>query len=424
MKPFKHYLRTGLVAILLTAAILLPLKSLASESLIFLHYWTGAMSGGIDEMVEAFNEANPQYKVRATGFEHESFKVGINVMLSSGSTPDMFSYWAGAKVQALVDKNYLAPIDATWVEAGLDDIFPPSVGKACTYNDHKYALPLTQHYVTFFYNKKTFAKHGLTPPKNWKEFILVCDTLKQAGTTPIALGSREKWPAQFWFDYLLLRTAGPDYRQQLMQGTASYSDPEVDTVFGLWKSLLEAGYFNESPNMLNWSEAAKLVHSGKSAMTLMGTWAIGLFDSQLRWKQGEDYDFFRFPIMDTNIPMTALGPVDVIVVPREGKADKVNSVLAYFSDPGPQMEMSKGSGALSPSRSVPPSFYTDLQQRILAVIRDTPHWAFNYDLATPPVMADHGLTAFKFFVENPKSYKKIMAQLTRQADDYFAQQNN
>ncbi len=387
--------------------------------LTFLHYWTGGMSGGIDGMIDSFNRSNPKYRVRATGFDHESFKVGINGMLASGTPPDIFSYWAGAKLQSLVNKGLLAPIDDVWKNADLDKTFSPSVAHACTYNNHKYALPVTQHYVAFFYNKKIFQKLAITPPRTWGEFLLVCDRLKQTGITPLALGSRERWPAQFWFDYLLLRSAGPDYRQRLMEGKASYADPEVVKTFTIWKQLLDRGYFNGSPNLLDWTDASRLVHSGKAAMTLMGTWIIGMFDGQLNWKQSKDYDFFRFPIMDESVPLTALGPIDLMVAPAKGKAQQAKAVLAYFSDPGPQMEMSRGSGALSPSRAIPPSFYTPLQTRILSTIRNTPHWAFNYDLATQPAVAEHGLDSLKLFLEAPSNYRRILATLAKKANTIF-----
>lgn len=61
--------------------------------------------------------------------------------------------------------------------------------------------------------------------------------------TPIALGAKEKWPAQFWFDYLLLHTAGYEYRQQLMEGKISYTDVSVRKVFDLWAGLIDKGYF-------------------------------------------------------------------------------------------------------------------------------------------------------------------------------------
>lgn len=419
MPSVSKSIRALLTAILCLCMMPLPAFSADSDSLTFLHYWTGALNGGIDETAEAFNRGNPEFTVRATGFDHEAFKVSINVMLAGGTPPDIFSYWAGAKVESLVNQNYLASIDQVWTQSNLNTVFPPPMAEACTYHGQRYAIPLTQHYVAFFYNKKIFTTHNITPPTNWEEFIGVCDTLKQAGVTPIALGSRERWPAQFWFDYLLLRTAGPVYRHKLMNGLASYNDPEVKKVFSLWKSLLDADYFHGSPNVLDWAEAAQVVHADKAAMTLMGTWAIGLFDNQLGWQQDIDYDFFSFPIMDPKIPLTALGPLDVLVVSREGRPADVNSVLAYFSDPGPQMEMSRGSGALAPSQTIPISFYTPLQRRIISDIRKAPHWAFNYDLATPPEVAEHGLNAFKQFIDNPSMCNAIRQRLTTQSEAYF-----
>jgi multiple sugar transport system substrate-binding protein/raffinose/stachyose/melibiose transport system substrate-binding protein len=390
------------------------------DDLVFLHYWSGSFNGGIDEMATAYNKASPPFRVRTTPFEHEFFKQSIVSMLETGSPPDMFSYWAGAKVQALVDGNHLAPIDRVWSTAGLDKVFPAQVARACTYDGKKYCLPLTQHYVAFFYNKAIFEKHGLTPPDTWAGFRSACETLKEAGVTPIALGTREGWPAQFWFDYLLLRTAGPRYRQRLMTGQASYDDPEVTRAFCQWRQLLEAGWFNETPSQLGWAEAAAMVRSGEAAMTLGGTWIIGLFDGKLGWKQDKDYGFFRFPAMSGDVPMTALGLLDVIVVAHQGRMDKAGRVLDYFSAPGPQMEMSRGSGALSPSLAVPPSFYTPMQRRILKIVRETPHWAFNYDLSTPPEVAELGLDTFKLFVDQPGDVREILPRLATRARQTFA----
>lgn len=418
--------QTILTIALCTLLIIFPALSsegARSRTLIFLHYWTGSLTGGISDITDEFNRTNPDTTIRATGFEHESYKVGINVMLAGGSPPDMFSYWAGAKVQALVDKNLLVPIDDVWKEAALDQTFPPSVSAACTYDKKKYALPLTQHYVSFFYNKKIFNELNIAPPKDWESFIAACDKLKRTGITPIALGSRERWPAQFWFDYILLRTAGPTYRQKLMAGHASYLDPEVKNAFNIWRGLLNAGYFNNSANQLDWSEAAVLVRSGKAAMTLMGTWIIGLFDGKLEWAQGKEYDFFRFPVMSSDIPMTALGPIDAIVIPREGNFELAKQTLAYFSTPGPQMEMCKTSGALSPSQVLPSSIYTPLQKRILDEVHATPNWAFNYDLATPPTVAGYGLDAFKEFIKAPNTYRKILTDVDAKASQFFANKN-
>ncbi|MEF2232231.1 MAG: extracellular solute-binding protein [Pseudodesulfovibrio sp.] len=388
--------------------------------LVFLHYWTDALNGGIDEMTQAYNRANPGNPVRAAGFEHESFKQSIALMIEGDSTPDLFSYWAGDRARTLVERGDLAPIDTVWADAGLDKVFPAFVNEACTYDGRKYALPLTLHYVAFFYNKEVFRRHGVTPPATWEQFTAACRTLRAAEVTPVALGCRERWPAQFWFDYLLLRTAGPDYRERLMRGEAGYDDPEVSRALCQWRQLLEAGFFSHQSSQLDWAEAAGLVRSGNAAMTLIGTWVIGLFDGKLGWRQEADYDFFPFPTMDADVPRTALGAIDVVMVPRRGRPDRVSRALAYFSDPGPQMAMSRGSGALSPSLAVPPSFYSPLKRRILETVRTAPRWAFNYDLSTPPAVARLGLDSFKLLVDAPADLREIQPRLAGNARRAFA----
>ena len=405
---FQRVCRISLVLFILLTIISGEAFAQKAEQIIFLHYWSGALSGGINEMVEAFSAKNPQYKVRATGFEHESFKISIKVMLAGGNPPDLFSYWAGARVQSLVDAGNLEPIDDIWQEANMDERFPAAVAQACTYNGKKYVIPVTQHYVSVYYNKAIFKQHNIEVPTTWPEFLAVSQKLKDAGITPIALGARDRWPAQFWFDYILLRTAGPEYRQKLMTHQASYTDPEVKNTLEIWKDLIEQGYFKPAPNAFDWSEAAKMVYHGEAAMTLMGTWIIGLFDGQLGWKQGQDYDYFPFPKMEEGIPGSSLGPIDVIVLPKEGKINAAKQAMLYFADIEPQQEMSKGSGALSPNAKIPASFYSDLQQRILSTIRETPNWAFNYDLATDPEIAEIGLDMFARFLTQPDQYLNIM----------------
>lgn len=366
------------------------------------------MRGGIDELVAAFNAQHPQYDLKASGFEHESFKVGIRAMLDSGNPPDIFSYWAGARVRSLVAAGQLAPLDALWQETRLDAVFPGSLAEACTYDGHKYSLPLTQHFVAFFYNRNIFDSLGLSPPTTWEEFLTICTRIKAAGIAPLALGARERWPAQFWFDYLLLRTAGPQYRQKLMDGEASYTDPEVVRAFSLWQSLLDQDYFFPGPKAYDWSEAARQVYHGQAAMTLMGTWIIGLLGGQMGWPEETGFDFFAFPRLDPAVPDVALGPIDVLVAARAGNVRAAEQVLPYFASTGLQEAMSAGSGALAPSRDVAPAFYSPLKRRIAAVVRAAPYWAFNYDLATRPAVAEVGLDAFLAFVTRPHTLHSLL----------------
>lgn len=387
----------------------------------FLHYFTDSLSGGIDDMARAFNQQNALYELKAVSLDHEAFKTSIQGILKSGNPPDLYSNWAGARTAAIVDD--LEPLDDIWQQAKLDATFAPSLVRAASqYHGKKYLIPLTQHDVVFFYNKKVFDSLNLKVPKTWSEFLTVCAMLKARGVTPIALGAKDRWPAQFWFDFLLLRTAPYEFREQLMAGTASYGDPRVKAVFKLWAQLLELGYFNSRANELAWDkDANEMVFKGTAAMTLMGTWNIGYFSNEAHhWVGGKDFDYFSFPNIDPAIPPVALGPIDGLVVPKRAtNKDGAKQALVYLAGVQAQQVLSRGSGALAPNTQVPRNFYNDIQQRISDDIHGSSYFAFNYDLSTTPSVAELGLNAFSEFLAFPKAYPDILAKLARDAQASF-----
>lgn len=391
----------------------------------FLHYFTDSLSGGIDDMARTFNSQNTRYELKAVSLDHEAFKTSIQDTLKSSQPPDIYSYWAGARTASLVAD--LEPLDDIWHQAKLDEQFSPSVVRAASsYQGHRYLLPLTQHYVAFFYNKKVFDAHGLKPPATWDEFLSVCAALKAKGVVPIALGAKDQWPAQFWFDMLLLRTAPFAFRQQLMAGQVSYDHPKVQAVFAQWASLIARGYFNPSPNALAWDSGAnEMVFKGRAAMTLMGTWNIGYFGNDAhKWVAGQDYDFFPFPQITPGLPEVALGPIDGLVVPKKAfNRDGAKQALVYLAGLEAQQAISHGSGGLAPSTQVPRTFYSDIQQRVVAAIERSPEFAFNYDLATPPAVAELGLAAFSEFLAFPKTYPQLLQKLSTDATARFQSLN-
>jgi multiple sugar transport system substrate-binding protein/raffinose/stachyose/melibiose transport system substrate-binding protein len=391
------------------------------KTVTFLHYFTDSLSGGLNEMAASFNQSSKNYSLKPISLDHEAFKSSILETLKSGHSPDLYSYWAGARTHSIA--NALAPIDDIW-DKHFSGQFPAKlVNAASLYDGKKYLLPITQHYVGFFYNKKIFSQYGLKPPETWPQLLQLAETLKSHNIIPFALGARDKWPAQFWFDMLLLRTAPYEFRNQLMQGDASYLDPKVTQVFTLWASLLEKNYFNHDSTEISWDKGAnELVYEGKAAMTLMGTWNIGYFtNSQHNWQPDVDFGFFSFPVMDTELPAVALGPIDGLVVPANApNIAGAKAALIYLASVEPQESISKGSGSLSPNINVPRSSYNAIQLQALDAISNSQYFAFNYDLATAPEVAELGLAAFTEFLAFPASYAEIQLKLDRDVKAKFA----
>lgn len=430
-------MRNSIVAIIVVSMIILissisyfrPFSSVVEpeitpvEHVSLYHYFSGALGGGVEETVNIINGYSDQEKIIASALDHEAFKSLIISNLAKGDPPELFTYWAGTKTQELVAQGYLEPLDDVWQTYSIGSRLSSSlVETAAVYEGHKYFLPLDQHIVVFFYNVAVFEQFEIQPPEHFSELVSAAALLKGRGVTPFALGAVERWPAQFWFDYLLLRTAGPGYRDSLMQGEARYLDPQVVSVYKQWAELIRRGFFNTDANALDWAAAVRKVCTGEAAMTLMGSWAIQEFTGDACNAQGKrDFDFFAFPRIKENISNTSIGPVDGLVVTKKSaNRELAKKLLPRFLDTSPQQAFSRGSGAFATSLDVPKSHYSPLKQRLFQHIQRSDSWAFAYDLSTSPSIADFGLDSFTELLAFPDQYLEILANLDQQAQHYHA----
>ncbi|UCH24860.1 MAG: extracellular solute-binding protein [Trueperaceae bacterium] len=424
----KRRLAISIIPILVTLFAVTPTfaqgEALAGDFTVS-HYFGGFGGEFIEEIVDGFVAENPGLNREESPVDHEQFKTSILVQLAGGNPPDTFSYWAGARIQFIVDGDRLQPIDDVWTENDLGSMFPQAViDTGLTYNGQIYAVPLTLHWVGMFYNTALFEQVGAGVPQTWDELVEVAERFKEAGIPAFSLGSRERWPAQFWFDMILLRTAGNDYRNRLMNGEASYTDPEVVRAFSLWKELVDAEYFHPDANAYDYIQSADFVANGEAAMTLMGTWIGGHYTSDLGMVPGEDYDYFAFPIIDEGVPHASLGPVDTFVVSKEAaNSDAAKAFLVYLTDPEVQLAFADGAGNLAPSLMADTSGYDPVKQRIAEEIARDPVFAYNYDLATPPPVAEVGLNAFSEFMARPGNFEALLERVQQDAAAEFADLN-
>jgi multiple sugar transport system substrate-binding protein/raffinose/stachyose/melibiose transport system substrate-binding protein len=413
-----------LAALMTTAAGVAGSTWAQANEITISHYFTGELGlKAFNEQVAKF-EAATGIKVKESPVGHEDFKTDILVRAAGNSLPDVFSYWAGARVDFIVKSNSLRAIDGMWASEKLDSVVAKPIADSATlYGGKRFLVPFNYHYAGMFYNKKVLADAGMTAePATWDEFIALCKTLKEKGVAPVALGSKNRWPAQFWFDYLLLRTAGPDYRARLMAGEASYDDPEVVAAMTMWKELLDQGFFVENANADDWTDAADKVARGDAAMTLMGTWITGYWNG-VGLKPGEDYDFFQFPKIKDGVPNAAVGPVDGLVISANASnPEGAEKFLAFMmSNTDVQAKWAEAQGALSANVNVDPKTYNSVMQRAAKTVADAEAFAFNYDLATTPPVAEVGLSMFTRFIDDPSKLDEVLKTVATDAKAAFKQ---
>ncbi len=400
------------------------LKGSQKTKIKYIHHSVGSMATGQNEIVNTFNQSQSRYHLKAIDLELNIYKQAIKLMLVGGQPPDILTSWAGYRTQFLVESGFIEPIDNLWASAKLSKVFPKTTAKAMTYNQKKYAIPLTHHILVFLYNKKIFASHRLSPPKTWEDLLIVAERLKDLGIVPFALGSKNRWPAQFWFDYILVRTAGYEYRERLISGNASFVAPEVKRVFKIWRALIEGGLFNKSPGDSTYAQTTNMVANGKAAMTLNGTWNIGDFERDHAMKAGEDFDIFPFPTIDHSLATVLLGSVDVIMRTKSAHPDASQRALQHFTSLESQMIFSKYGGVLAPNINVPKTFYSSVLNKASDYISQAEYEVYPLDLSTPPHVAELCLDLFKNFIAAPEQYPMLLKQAEKDISEAFRAKSN
>jgi len=152
----------------------------------------------------------------------------------------------------------------------------------------------------------------------------------------------------------------------------------------------------------------------------MGTWVTGYWNTN-GLSPGKDYDVFVFPPLKTGVANVAVGPVDGLVMSANAKnvagADKFLEFMITSADV--QSTWANAQGALSANVKVDPSRFSAVMQKAAAAVTAADVFAFNYDLATPPPVAEVGLSMFAKFIDSPSDVQAILAQAAGEAETAF-----
>ena len=232
----------------------------------------------VDSAVQEFMKENPNVAIEVAHFEVDAYKTKLKIAMGGGTPPDIFQNWAGGVLKEYVDSGMVYPIDE--IKSSLLKTYIPSAFDPATFEGKTYASPFAGLTGVFFwYRKDVFNKYGLTTPKTQKEFVNLCDRLKNGGLAPISLANKPKWPGSFYYMYLADRIGGSDlfldalYRKR----NRTFEDPAYIRAGEVIQQLVRSDYFIKGFNGLDYGAGQSRIpiYTGKAGMILMGTWMIG-----------------------------------------------------------------------------------------------------------------------------------------------------
>lgn len=180
-------------------------------------------------------------------------------------------------------------------------LLPASLGQG-SYEGKIYALPVESSTIAMvFYNKELFEKNGWKVPNNLTEFEALCDQILAKGIKPFALANKTKWPASMYYMSLVARIGGNKvfYDAANRVNGGSFENPAFIEAGKKLVEWVDKGYFNDGFNGLDEdsSQSRALIYTGKAAMSISGSFYIGLVSSENPEFMNK-LDAFVFPMIE------------------------------------------------------------------------------------------------------------------------------
>lgn len=258
--------------------------------------------------VQRFQREHPDVQVRLNIYDHESYKRAIRNWLTA-APPDVVFWFAGQRMRQLVEPGLLADVSELYTSE-VREALHPSALELMSVRGRQYGVPYTYYPVGLYYRRDL-----MQAPASWADLLAICERLAARGLEPIAIGTRDLWPAAAWFDYLNLRLNGYDFHMALMDGGIPYTDTRVRAVFARWRELLERGCFSRNHASSSWQESQALLYQGRSAMMLIGHYIVAQMPAAAKGQM----DFAPFPAMRPGVARAEEAPMNAIHIPAKAR---------------------------------------------------------------------------------------------------------
>ncbi|MFE0592059.1 extracellular solute-binding protein [Micromonospora echinospora] len=367
-------------------------------------------------MAKEYQSAHDGVTVKIQPLENEAFKAKLTTATQAGSPPDLFQSWGGGVLKQQVDAGLVKDLTDD-VKPWIGSLLPLAL-EPYTIDGRIYGVPFDLGMVGFWYNKDHFAKAGITAaPTTWAQLLDAVTRLKSAGIVPVALAGKDKWPAHFYWAYLVMRIGGLGALQQAAKDK-NFDTPDFVAAGQRFKELVDLQPFQKgflgaefgSPD----GQAATMGNGG-AAMELMGQWAPSVQASASTSKKGigDKLGFFPFPAVDggKGTATEVFGGGNGFAVGKDAPASTVDFLKALLSVDS--QRRSAATGAVLPTVTEATSAITDVNNKAVAqTLASATGFQLYLDQAYPPAVGQQVNDSVAALVAGDKSAEQIVKDIT------------
>ena len=184
------------IIILIAAALVLTIGGCKRETgsqkvVLVMGSWRADDVEQMNNLLAEYKKIAPNVTIRFQPTNPPDYNATLRLQLEGGTGPDLMYARSYATGVELFEQGFFA--DVTDIPGLLQNFTASNLAPWQTENGRMFAVPFAAVSQIVFYNKDIFAEHNLTVPNTWDEFIQICQTLSEAGITPLANGIADEW---------------------------------------------------------------------------------------------------------------------------------------------------------------------------------------------------------------------------------------
>jgi multiple sugar transport system substrate-binding protein len=341
-----------------------------------IQYWhthSDPETAQLDQVIAAFEAANPGIKVETTRYAYNDFKTALLTAISGGTVPDVARLDI-AWVSEFADQGALVQLDGTLPDFDtiIKDTFPGPLSTN-KWKDHYYGLPLDTNTQVLLWNKSVFEAAGITtPPATMEEFAAVaCRVNRTASENRYGYAQGGTY---FWASAPIFYAMGGKITDEAITTATGYvNGPESVAAFTMLKDLY--GQSCLSPNLLGGGIATDAGHAeGTYAMIMDGPWMVDIYKSNYPDFQ---VNFAPIPTGPDGTTSSVVGGEDVVVLEGTANQEAAMKWAAYLLTPEAQKMMAAVGqmptlASLAGDPAMPP-YFAVFQEQLKTAQARVPH---------------------------------------------------
>ena len=273
------------LAMLLVLVLMLSLVSVAAfaDKTVTLNVVTsyGGDDGNrknFENAVKAYEESTGNKVNDGSATSNEEWKAKVLTDFETGSEPDVLFYFTNADAEPFIGAGKVVSLEEIRAE------YPDYAGNmkdsmiAVAADGKQYAVPSSGYWENMFVNKKVLEDCGVAvpgPDYTWEQFLADCETIKEAGYTPIACSLVEV--PHYWFEFTVMNNGTVENHLDVPAAADDAAAAKWAAGLNDIKALYEAGYFPANTLTASDAETVELFNSGEAAFLIDGSWKVGYF---------------------------------------------------------------------------------------------------------------------------------------------------